>query len=108
MQAGPNTKDTFLSTSKDGASAKIDRKIFANLEVKCPNDKSVKSIYRWKKCMAILHDLIQSTRMAEYCLVSSFDHEVLREMEILNSEYIRDQSDKLETSSIMSLMSRQS
>ena len=58
--------------------------------------------------MAILHDLIQKSRMAEYCLVSSFDHDVLREMKSLNAEYIQDQSNKLETSSILSLMSRQS
>lgn len=106
MKNTPNTAETYLSPSKDTSFGKVDRKTFANLEVKTPADPEVKQNYRWKKCLNMLHDLIQSSGMAEYCLISSFDHQALREMERINQDFISVQTS--ETSSALSLMSRQS
>lgn len=68
----PNTKTTFVNSKSE-----INRKTFANLEVKVPYDKDVKAKYRWKECLKKLHDLIQKYQIAEHCMIQSFDHEAL-------------------------------
>lgn len=106
MKNRPNTKETFLSTSKDKNASKINRKTFAVLEVKAPCNKSVKEMYRWKKCVKMVYDLIQEFGIAELCMIQSFDFDVLTEAEKINSEFIANNSNKMETSSIFSRQSQ--
>lgn len=59
-----------------------------NLEMKIPNDKSVKANYNWREAVKLLHSLIQDMKMVQYCMVQNFDHEALRAFEEVNGLYI--------------------
>jgi len=91
MAYRPNTKSTFVS-QKNKSDGKFNKKTFANLEVKVPHNPKFKKNYRWKESMSRLHALIQDYGIAEQCMVQSFDHEALQEMERINREYVAEHS----------------
>lgn len=59
-----------------------------HLELKTPLDKvNVFPRYRYKDAVRYLHEMIDEYKMAEFCMVQSFDHNCLREFEMQNQEY---------------------
>ena len=66
--------------------------------MKTPNNPKLKESYRWKDAISILHQEIQKHKLAEFCMVQSFDFEALKEFERLNEQYISEQrGPKIET-----------
>lgn len=65
--------------------AYVDKRMFMNIEVKTPFNREVKLAYNYKQCVNLVHNLIAKYQIEEKCWVSSFDHDVLAELEHLNS-----------------------
>lgn len=53
--------------------------------MKSPFDRDIKSLYRRDTCAKLVSDLIRSYEMEPFCLVQSFDFEILDEINRLNS-----------------------
>lgn len=52
-----------------------------NIELKVPRDVTIKSNYRYKECAKKLHELIYQHDIADFCMVQSFDYDILKEFE---------------------------
>ena len=103
MKNRQNEANTFLSSSSEKKQNSVfNRRVFANIELKVPYNPEIKAKYRWQEAVNQLHALIQEKQMAEYCMVQSFDHESLTLFEQVNSDYIKTQADRFETTSFVS------
>eukprot|EP00347_Sterkiella_histriomuscorum_P006964 403350767 len=58
--------------------------VFINIELKVPRAESALNAYRYKDCARIAHDLIQSHEMTDQVLFSSFNRDILQEIEMNN------------------------
>ena len=70
-------------------SKEFNRGILMNLELKNPLDPEAKSSYQMVECVEKVHHLIQMEDLAEFVMVQSFDHEVVKTVEKLNSEWCK-------------------
>lgn len=60
------------------------KKQFINLEVKTPQDPRQRERYQYKECIRLVHELVMMHGIQRDCCVSSFNHELLAELERLN------------------------
>ena len=60
------------------------KKQFINLEVKTPQDSRQRERYQYKECIRLVHELVMMHGIQRDCCVSSFNHELLAELERLN------------------------
>ena len=58
-----------------------------NIEVKAPHDDDVKTRYDYKLCIKKVYEHIQRYDVMSHCIISSFDEDVLQELERLNQQY---------------------
>ena len=63
-------------------------KMLMMLEIKTPNDTEVRKRYRVQEVISRLHDSIQASSLAKYCIAHSFDHEALKIIEKVNETYV--------------------
>lgn len=63
-------------------------KMLMMLEIKTPIDLEVRERYSVPKAVQLLHDAIQATEVAKYCIAHSFDHEALRNIEKVNDTFM--------------------
>lgn len=55
--------------------------MFINIELKVPINEQAKRMYRYQDCARIVHELVHTHDMIDNVLVSSFDRDILREIE---------------------------
>lgn len=55
-----------------------------NIEVKAPYHENVKSKYNFKKCIEKVYETIRRFGAENHCMISSFDGDILYELEKLN------------------------
>ena len=96
IKSRSNTNNYFLDSSA-GLQSGASRYLFANIEVKSPFDPAVRPLYRRSRCAKLISDLIRQYQMEPYCLVQSFDFEMLDEIDSLNSEHQGPTSNKIRT-----------
>lgn len=65
----------------------IDKRIYINIEVKTPFDQAVNQRYDFKKTIAMVYDVIREYGIADHCCISSFDQDLLEEMDNLRNAY---------------------
>ena len=58
--------------------------IHFNIEVKAPHDLETRERYDFKECIRKVHELVCRFEIQETSYVSSFDHDILEELERLN------------------------
>ena len=63
-------------------------KMLMMLEIKTPNDTEVRKRYRVQEVISRLHDSIQASSLAKYCIAHSFDYEALKIIEKVNETYV--------------------
>lgn len=85
MKNRPNYCQNFGHGESDN---RQNRGTFANLEMKCPHVTSVKQRYRWQKAVELLHQQVQEASMAEFCMIQSFDYDLLRHLEQVNTKFM--------------------
>lgn len=56
--------------------------------MKVPYDEQARSRYNYHRAVQIIHNLIMDTQLRDYCCVSSFNFEALKEMEKLSHSEI--------------------
>jgi len=62
----------------------INKQIMVNIEVKAPHNDDVKGKYDYKLCIRKVFDLIISNNAMSHYVISSFDPDVLLELDRLN------------------------
>ncbi len=63
-------------------------RVFLNIEVKAPHDREKRELYDYKESIRRVHGLIKKYNVfSENVCVSSFDHDILEELETLNQLY---------------------
>lgn len=55
-----------------------------NIEVKAPHDRETRALYNFRECTRKVHELVVRFGIQDKCYVSSFDNDVLAELESLN------------------------
>lgn len=55
-----------------------------NIEVKAPYNEDVKCKYNFKKCIGQVYEAIMNFGAENHCMISSFDSDILGELERLN------------------------
>jgi len=55
-----------------------------NIELKVPYDKEVRDKYPWQEAAISVHHLLKETLLGPHCFISSFDHDILRQVESLS------------------------
>lgn len=64
----------------------IDKRMLLNIEVKAPHEDEVKAKYDIKLCISKVYELIRNYDAFNHYMVSSFDSDVLSELEALNQQ----------------------
>lgn len=64
----------------------VSRKLMMNIEVKAPHEDQVKCNYNYKRTIRKVHETIVNSGIENHCCVSSFDSDVLAELDLLNKE----------------------
>ena len=59
------------------------------IEIKSPFDQTVRQRYRLQESVQLLHDQIQASNLAKFCISQSFDHEALRALERVNQVFLQ-------------------
>ncbi|CDW84767.1 glycerophosphoryl diester phosphodiesterase [Stylonychia lemnae] len=62
----------------------INKQMLVNIEVKAPHEDEVKAKYDFKKCISQVYELIKNYDAFTHYTVSSFDGDILSELEALN------------------------
>ena len=79
----PLVQDVFDLINSDEV-----HKMLLMLELKTPNNQEVRKSYRVLETVELLHDAIQKSQVAKYCIAHSFDHEALRNIEKVNETFM--------------------
>ena len=87
MLTQPNVSSQFTKPFDQASASLADNKILANIELKSPRDLAIRKQYDTRKCAQIVHELIQSYNLAEYCIVQSFDSNLVDQFEEINREW---------------------
>jgi len=52
--------------------------------MKTPYEQEHRNRYNWRKAVRLIQKTISDYQLRNYCFVSSFDHEALKEMELVS------------------------
>jgi len=65
----------------------VNKRLFINIEVKTPYCNLIKPQYDYKRAIAKIYELIINYDLQNYCCVSSFDGNLLEELDELRKEH---------------------
>ena len=63
----------------------VSKRAFINIELKVPYEEEPRSRYDYHEAADLTHELLRSQEMQEHCWISSFNHDILRCIEDLNT-----------------------
>ena len=64
----------------------VNKSLMINIEVKAPHDPHIKKHYDYKKAITMVHETIVKSSLENHCCVSSFDSDVLEQLDLINRE----------------------